>query len=107
MHYEPSADGIMWEVKLTDISYPPQEKHMCVEIGWITEIDDFTNYNSLHNGHGVRVAWLHNEAQRYGIRVPKYGANSGKYKGIIIFRVGNFCLGRLGKVDKTYTRTYM
>ena len=53
MHYEPSADGIMWEVTLTDISYPPQEKHKCVEIGWITEIDDFTNYNSLHNGHIV------------------------------------------------------
>ena len=84
MHYEPSADGIMWEVTLTDISYPPQEKHKCVEIGWITEIDDFTNYNSLHNGHGVRVAWLHNEAQRYGMRVPKYGANSGEYKGIIL-----------------------
>ena len=53
MHYEPSADGIMWEVTLTDISYQPQEKHKCVEIGWITEINNFPNYSSLHNGHIV------------------------------------------------------
>ena len=78
--------------------------HKCVEIGWITEIDDFTNYNSLHNGHGVRVVWLHNESQRYGMMVPEYGANSGKYKGITL-EWEIFGLGSLGKVDKTYTRT--